>query len=361
MRILSKYILKEYGRPFLVGIYAFVLIMIVSHLFEKLDTFTRHSAPIHTIALYLIYRVPQWLVQIMPVAILLGALFSLHTLGRSNEITAIKASGVNLWRVIAPLIFLSLIISILSLFFEESIVPVSNQKAEYLYAVKIKHHKPRKGRKKDLVLAGDERRQYVIDYYDYRNKKMYNLTINQFNKKSMLIKRIDAKRAEWEDDKWIFYDGIVREFSEKDGKEIVEESSFPRKAFNLPEKPDYFGQRKSSLEEMNFFQLKEHINILEKNALSTAREMVTLYSKISFPFTCFVCMMLGIPFGLWSAPLSKSANFALCIFFSFIYWGLISVGQSLGENRILSPLFAAWMANLLFGTIGIVLIAKTRK
>ena len=361
MRIISTYILKEYSKPFLEGVFAFVLIMFISHLFEKLDTFTMFKPSINVISLYLIHKIPQWAVQILPVAILLGALFSLHSLSRTNQIMAMKASGINLWRLIIPLLCLSLFISIISFVLEESIVPSANQKSEYLYNIKIKHRSPKKYKKKKIIIAGDERRQYVIDYYNHRHKKMYNVTINQFSQKSILIKRIDAERAEWQNDRWIFYNGIIRIFDSADGKSIIKQESFEKKGFNLSETPDYFGRKRQNLEEMNLKEISEYIKLLEKNGFSTLNEKVTFHSKIAFPFTCLICMLLGIPFGLWGSTLSKSANFALCLFISFIYWGTISVGQALGMNKILPPILAAWIANLIFGMLGIILIVKTKK
>lgn len=361
MRILTRYILNEFLKPFLLGLVAFASLLIISELFVQLDKWIELKTPLLVSAEYLFWRTPEWLVRISPVAVLLATLFSLGGLARHNELTAMKSSGISLYRIVLPLLVLCLFLVLGSLSFSELVLPYANQRVDYIYDVKVMHRKIRNYQKQEnLIIAGEEGRMYTIKYLDGEKKLMEGISVDQFNKKFNLISQIYAKKAIWKGNHWIFYDGVYRQFDYGEERRIKEEK-FNERIFYLPERLDHFCRKQKKPNEMSYFELRDYIAKLNKNGIPAIQEKVELYSKISFPFSCFIIMLIGIPFALQTSKSGKVMGFALSIFICFFYWGMFSVGKAIGENRILPPTLAAWFANIIFGILGISLIWKVQK
>ena len=361
MRILTRYILNEFLKPFLLGVAAFASLLIISELFIQLDKWIDLKTPFLVCAEYLLWRTPEWLVQISPVAVLLATLFSLGGLARHNELTAMKASGISLYRIVLPLLLLCLFLVIGSLLFSEVVVPFANQRVDYIYNVKVKHRKIRDYQQQDnLVIAGEQGRMYTIKHLDGEKKLMKEVSVDQFSKNFTMVNQIYAKKAIWKGDHWIFYDGVFRQFDLNE-RGTIKEEKFKERSFYLPERLDHFCRKQKKPNEMNYFELRDYIVKLTKNGIPAIREKVALYSKVSFPFSCFIIMLIGIPFALQTSKSGKVIGFALSLFICFFYWGMFSVGKAIGENRVLPPTLAAWFANIIFGILGLVLISKVHK
>ena len=361
MRILTRYILNEFLKPFLLGLVAFASLLIISELFVQLDKWIDLKTPLLVGAEYLLWRTPEWLVQISPVAVLLATLFSLGRFARHNELTAMKASGISLYRIILPLLVLCLFLVLGSLVFSEVVVPYANQRVDYIYNVKVMHREVRNYQKQDnLVIAGEEGRMYTIKHLDGEKKLMEEVSVDQFNKNSALVNQIYAKKAIWKGNYWIFYDGVFRQFNYGEEK-IIKEEKFEERVFYLPERLDHFCRKQKKPNEMNYFELRDYIRKLVKNGIPAIQEKVALHSKISFPFSCFIIMLVGIPFALQTSKSGRVMGFALSIFICFLYWGMFSVGKAIGENRVLPPALAVWSTNIIFGTLALALISKIHK
>jgi len=361
MRILTRYILSEFLKPFLLGVVAFASLLIISELFVQLDKWIDLKTPFLVCAEYLFWRTPEWLVQIFPVAALLATLFSLGGLARHNELTAMNASGISSYRIVFPLLLLCLVFVLGSLVFSEVVVPYANQRVDYIYNVKVKHREIRDYQQQDnLVIAGEKGRMYSIKHLDGKKKLMEEVSVDQFNKDFAMVNQIYAKKALWKGAYWIFYDGVFRQFS-REGTTPIKEERFKERIFYLPERLDHFCRRQKRPNEMNYFELNNYIAKLTKNGIPAIREKVALYSKVSFPFSYFIIMLIGIPFALHTSKSGKVMGFALSIFICFFYWGMFSVGKAIGENRVLPPALAAWFANIIFGFLGLVLISKIHK
>lgn len=361
MRILTRYILNEFLRPFFLGVAAFASLLIISELFYQRVKWVDMGTPLLVCAEYLFWRTPEWLIQTLPVAVLLATLFSLGGLVRHNELTAMKASGISLYRILSPLLVFCLFLVMGSLLFSEVIVPYANQRVDYIYNVKVKHRKIRNYQQQDnLVIAGEQGRMYTIKHLDGEKKLMKEVSVDQFDKNSALINQIYAKKVVWKDDYWIFYDGIVRQFYQNE-KGTIREEKFKERVIYLPERLDHFFRKQKKPGEMNYFELKNYIAKLTKNGIPAIREKVALHSKISFPFSSFIILLIGIPFALQTSKSGKVKGFAFSLLICFFYWQMFSVGKAIGENHVLPPVLAAWFANIIFGILGLALISKVHK
>lgn len=337
------------------GIFAFTMIIMITHFFDYLHSFLEHRPSIELLMSYFCLRIPEWFVTIIPVSMLLGVLFSLGMLKRNNEITAIKSSGIKLSYVLKPLIIFSIIASISSCIIYESIVPKTSSAADRLFLI-IRNRDPKKkdNTRENFTYMGENKRLYHIEKFE--DETIIGLNLIEFFPESLQEqRRITAKKAVYTDGYWKLLNASIRTFKYEDG---LSESfqKFDTKELYLPEKPSDFQKPVEKIEQMDFFSLLRYIKKLKKGGLSTVKERVLLHYKISFPFSNTIILILGIPIALWGGLKSRTTGFFISIIICFIYWGTISIGRALGVSGFLPPFAGAWSANIIFFLISIFLM-----
>lgn len=360
MKILKRYFIIHFIKPFLFGLGSFIIIMTVSELFERLDTFTGTKADPADILLFLAYQIPHWTAQVLPVAVLLGVLFSLNKLAINGELIAIKASGIPLKRVLYPLLLVGMVISFTVMFFNETIIPFCNKKSQEIYRVNIrKLPKENLTRWDKLVLSGKGNIRITAEQLNLKRGYLKRVVVDQFNGFD-LIKQIDALEAYWQGYTWEFINGVERYFS-KDGRYITREIPFTKKEIDIYNSPGDLAPRRLKPKEMNCRELLAYIKHLGEIGIPNTLQKVHLHLKIAFPFANIIVLLIGIPFALYSQKGSgKLMSFGFALIIAFVYWGVISVGQSLGNGRLLPPVIAAWFANIIFGILGIIAFKKIK-
>ncbi|MBD3271725.1 MAG: LptF/LptG family permease [Elusimicrobia bacterium] len=358
MRILKKYFFVEFIKPCLFGLASFVIIIAVSHLFEKLDTFTSSGARAYDVFKYILYQLPFMSVQVIPVALLLGALFSFNRLLSTGEITAVKSSGIPMRQIIIPFMIFGVVVSCAVIFINESLIPVFNTRAQYIYRVHIRKLPPgNPALWSNIVLSGKGNIRITAEQLNLAQGKIERVVVDQYHG-SVLTQQIDARSAVWNGDAWEFRRGSIRWFS-RNGDTIIKEEPFDSRVIDINNTPRDLSPSKIEPEEVNYKTLKDYIRHLEKLGIPNADERVQLHLKIAFPFSNLIVLMIGIPFALRARQGSgKLMSFATALAIAFSYWGFISIGQSLSSARILPPIAGAWFANIIFLGIGIHFLRK---
>ncbi len=361
MRILDRYILKEFLKYFLGAISTLIVIIIVAEIFELMDIIVSNNVPFLIAGGYFVYQIPYWITQVSPVACLIGVLFSLGYFVYYNELTAMKASGLNLYRIIAPLVLFAFFISIFFIIINETVVPYTSQKAQ-----KFRHEgiylrpSDSKIKRENIILHGSNRQIYKIKVFNGEDNSMREVFIDTFTKESILKSRLYAKRAIWKNGQWIFYEGVWRAF-DKSGKNIIKTEKFDTKSLFTGEIPQDFAKTEKKSSEMNYKKLQEHIKKLENNGFTANREKVDLHMKLAFPFANLIILLLGVPFALFTRHSRKAIGIGIAILISFIYWGLMEIGHALGNNGVLYPWVSAWIVNITFFILAGILILKVKK
>ena len=116
MRILDLYLMRRFLLCLGIAVVSLLPIAVIIDLTENIDTFIDFKARLEQTLLYYVYRLPYWLILTLPIAALLGALFALTSLARQNEITAMKATGISLYRLLAPVFACALAVSVAAFF-----------------------------------------------------------------------------------------------------------------------------------------------------------------------------------------------------------------------------------------------------
>jgi lipopolysaccharide export system permease protein len=301
---------------------------------------------------YLFLRLPQVIFQILPVAVLMAILLTLGGMSKDGELIALLAGGINLFRIILPLLIICLGLSFLSGLYQESLAPVLTQKSTTKLA-RIKGEKTQKKLPKGRIwLAGKQGRFFHLRHLDPSNQILTGLTVFEVDDSFRLKERWDIKLCYYKDGLWHLEGGQIWSFRE--GTPEVENISY--RTVSWPEEfSDFAGLQKDPVE-MKYGELKRYVQRLEEWGYDVSAQKTDLYFKWAFPVTCFIFGLLGIPFAIRLHRGVRYMSLGLSIGISFIYWILMYIGVSMAHAGIIPPFIGAWAGNALFGLMGIFLI-----
>jgi lipopolysaccharide export system permease protein len=357
-RILDRYIAGQFFGMWLAALSAFIVIFLIVNLFEKVSKFLEYNVPLDVIVKYYLFMIPYIVKWMNPIAVLLGVLFSLGTLSRNLEVTAMTAAGLSLRRVIFPVIFLGLAISAAVFYFGETVVPYADAKKEEIETVYVKRLPLLKTiRRINLAYRGKEGRFYYVRVFDGIRNQMRDVRVIEKSEAGEVRRLIVAREAIWRGDRWQFRDGSIRTFRQTGDIAV---SYFDKEYFDIPETPEDFMREEKSPETMKFNELATYVSNLESSGVDASSERVELYLKISVPLANFIVIFLGAPLALQSHRSGLAYGFGLAILLGFMLWGALAVGRAFGQNGTLPPLFAAFLPDTIFGVLGLGMLYRAR-
>ncbi len=363
MKIIDRYIVREFILPFFYCLSVFISLYIVIDLFSRLEDILKHHVEWRVLLQYYAAFLPIIFVRTAPIAVLLSTLYVLGNLSKYNEITALKASGLNIWRLTLPFFFLGLIISIATLVINDKVVPQAN-----LISTTVKEERLDKEKKssqqrivENIAIYGTRNRLIHVRRFYVQDNLLKGITILEQDENERVTAKIQAKSAKWIKGRWIFFDCVIYNF-DKLGQANPEPSIFKKMFIDIEEKPKDFLRREASSEFMSYRKLKSYIERLSGSGAKIVQKLlVDLHYKISFPFVSLVIIFLGIPFALSAGGTGKVASIGLSIVIGFFYYTVEALSIALGKRGTLPPFLSAWFANILFTSVAIMLMRRTPK
>lgn len=266
-----------------------------------------------------------------------------------------KACGISLYRIIIPVILLSVLVSLFSFYIQEHILPYSNKKREEIWN-KINDVPPRSYIYLDRrwVLSRGKDRIYHYNYFDPEEAVFNHLSIFDLSLSSWSFeRRIYSEKGYLGDGNLSLENCWVRDFlGEKP-------ESYERKTqMNLSqvEEMDYFLKEWKEPDQMNFGELRKYIRDIGESGFDTVKFKVDLHYKISFPFASLIMTILCIPFAFSMGKRGTLVGIGLSIMIAMVYWGAIGVFRELGIINFLPPFLSAWGPNIIFGLVGLYLL-----
>jgi lipopolysaccharide export system permease protein len=360
MKILSRYIIESFLKIFMLCMCAIIVLYLIIEFVENLDYFVENKTSLRYALEYFVLKLPMIIFQTSPVTILLSTLLTLGGLSKSNEITAMKASGVSIYNITNPLLALTFFISIFIFLGNETIVPYATQKFYHVKYVIIEKKPQKIFFKQDRVwFKGGNNTIFNIQLLDAANNQIKGVSVYKFDPDFNLTERIDAKEMQYEKDEWHLIEGVSKKFL-KDG--AMDIKTFKKEPVALDKRPEEFKEAVKKSEEMSFVELRNYITKLKGEGFNVTRYVVELYSKTAIPFVNFIMCLIAIPFALRSSRSSGIVmGVGVSIIIAFSYWIILSFGISLGKGSVLPPIFAAWLANIIFSAAGAVMLISTRQ
>jgi lipopolysaccharide export system permease protein len=361
MKLLDRYVVKQFLVSTFFSLVAVTIIFVVIDALEHLDDFIDKQATISVITLYYFYFIPEIIKLIMPVSLLLASLFVTARMSTQYELTAMKSSGISLYRIMIPYVVVALSISFASVYFNGWIVPSANKKKftierVYLNKDQIAMYSA------NIYFQDSPTRILSIGYYDETRSSASRVSIQDFSDsdQTVLVGRVDAITMSWDTtaQSWILMQGTRRWFRE--GKEQIEEfasSSAGRLHFN----PDDLRKKQEKPDEMDYYSMKHFIEGQQRAGQDVARWQVDFYSKVSFPFASVIVVLFGVPFSSIRKRGGVGVQLGISLLICFIYLIFMKVSQVFGYNGDINPLLTAWMANIFFFAAAIYVMMRVPK
>ena len=363
--ILDNYILKQFLSTFGLVLVSFLLLMLIFTFFELLGDIIRNRTPLVTVGEYLVNLMPNLIYNLTPLCTLVAVLATFGGLNRTSELTAMKATGISLYRVMVPVLVIAAILGAALFAFDESYLPGANRRQEALRSII-------KGKPAQTFLRPDQQwifgkqdpgkpsRIYYYEFFDPELDRFANLSVFEFDPDTFaLSQRIFATSAHWEPalHQWIFENGWDRTFK---GDAMRSYTNFDVQTFpGINEDPSYFKKENRQSQEMSFGELNRYIHDLGQSGFDTIRLRVQLNRKLAYPLITLVMSILAIPFALSMGRRGSLTGIAAAIGLTVAYWVVDGTFGAMGNVNMLPAFLAAWSPDLLFGLIGGYLLLRT--
>jgi lipopolysaccharide export system permease protein len=347
IKTLDRYIFKELIEPFLFGLGAFTAILSASMiLFELVRAVVLRGMPLWVALQIFVFRLPGIVVYIFPMATLLAALLAFSRLSHDSEVIAFRASGVSLYRIVVPVLFLGLLVSLVNLTFSEIVVPESNRAAKNLIVDTVTSHAPKL--QKNVFMPEMERGNLKRIFFaaSIQGDRMRDVIVQEFSD-GRLAQIITAREAQWEKDKsqWLFKSGTIYLISESgEYKHLIK---YEEQHISIKYTPADFYAGDRNPDEMTIAELREFIKLKEKMGVEVTDFKIQLNMKMAIPFASLVFAMLGAPLGLSPRRTSGSVGLGISIIVIFAYYILTFFSMAVGELKAISPGMAAWLPNII--------------
>ncbi len=358
--IIDEYILRGFFAYLFLSLAAFITIFIIFTLFELISDIVKNNiSPMITID-YFVFLTPQIVYWVAPIAVLVATLVNFGLLTKTNQITAMKASGISLYRLSASLLFSAVAISVGMYLLQDFVLPRSNQRQDaYRNIIKGRPAQTFLRPNQNWIVGQENHalRIYNYNYYDSDRQVFADLSIFEIDPHSFEItRRIFARRAYWDSymNHWVFDNGWYRDFSSNSAAtyEKFSVSTFPE----VNEVPGYFVKVVKLSEQMNAQELWKYIESLRQSGFDVVRLMVQYYRKFSYPSVVFIMVLIAVPFSFSTGRRGALYGIGLSIVIGIVYWAVAGLFEAMGGFNKLHPMIAAWSPNLIFGLGGIYLL-----
>jgi lipopolysaccharide export system permease protein len=356
-KLLDRYIANEFWQPLLFGIGIVTGVWFgADQLKQIFNLIMRSGVPLDLAFEIIGLHLPEIIVMTIPIGVLLGTLLVFNRLSGDSEIIALRTSGVSFYRImVAPLMF-GILTSFASFTINEYVVPAANRTSKKLeFLAMYKQHLPEgtanftyMERGKDLSLA----RVYYIGFAD--KTAISNVIILDFTR-DKLVQIISAAHGLWNHGEWILQKGRTYVLSgDSDITRIMkfEQLTIP----GVDNAAQALKMQKVAPKDMSISELAAYMDTMKKSNVMPKDLLVHFYQKFSQPLACLIVALAGAPLGLLARRSRSNLGLIYSAVIVFLYYVLQSTSAALGDSGRLDPMLAAWMPNLVIGTLGMIIL-----
>lgn len=423
MKILHRYIIKEFVAPFVISIGVFTFVMLLDKLLDLLDMIVSKGVPLIIVGEIFVLLLPSMVAVVVPMAVLSGILIAIGRLSGDMEITAMKACGIGVLRIIIPLTGVAGVLCVLLVVFNDSILPSANHMAKNLlldigtmrptaniasgmfvedvdnyrifvegkddltgrlHGVVIHQSEPGKPLRTISAMGGtmkplganhlrltlENGQMHELDHsgrYRFSDFSIYTLDLAQSED---LVRRDRASRGDREMStsqmraRIDSLAGIERRLS--DSLDIVARAPFLEVLQGeLPFKADPDGDERLYQRSLRNWILQTGTTtaVLADRIVYMRLEQnkfaVEVQKKYSIPFACIVFVLLGVPLGLSSRRVNPGIALAISLLFIVVYYFFLITGENLADRGRMHAWVAMWLPNIVMGILGVFLIIRS--
>lgn len=355
MKILRNYVLQEFYGPLFGSLLVLTFVMILGNLVKIADLVINKGVEIWSVIKLFLFMMPALLTYTVPIAVLVAILLSLGRLSSDNEIVTMRASGINLAHIILPLMIVGAILSLVLLIFNDKIVPYAHF-AQRRTLVEVGTKNPAAALEPGIFINSFDK--YIIFIYSIENNKLNNIRIYEPQGEDKPTRLIIARRGEF----ITVPENNMIKLKLIDGTADEPDPNDPNTFYKLNFKTYFMTlnlaqvQKKENVvkkpKDMTIKELQTEIRKLKQQKIDPGPLATEVHKKISLAFSCIVFIMLGMPMAVITHRREKSINFGIAFLIVGVYYLLLLGSEALSRQGYLTPQFALWIPNTLFGLIG---------
>ncbi|MCF7934985.1 MAG: LptF/LptG family permease [Synergistales bacterium] len=352
-RMLDSYILQEMAGPLLFGILAFTVLFVAGGiLFDVADLIIERGVSLWVVTRLFLYRLPEVVGTILPMAALLSALLSFSTMSAQSEIVALKASGISFQRIVRPVIIVAVLLSMLCFLWNESVVPLSYRAAENLMNAEVRNQRPSLIKERIFLRQEEEgelKRVMYVEKLKPRVGTMERILIQEFDG-GRLRRILQAKKGSWDGSVWRLRQGKVYQVSPEGTVSLM--LTFETQEIPLRLSPEQLERSSRDPDKMGIAQLINEIAIVSAKGGSTRKLFVYLHMRIAFPWAAVVLALVGATLGVRSHRGGTGIGLGLSILVAFAYYVVMSFSRAFALAGFIPAAVGAWTPFVLFLLLG---------
>ncbi len=357
MRIHERLVLGTFLRYLLYTLLGSFILFTLVDLFDHLGSLLDNQATGSMIVRYYLYK-GAWIIdQVLPVAVLMATLFTIGSMARYLELTALYASGLSLARIALPLFVTGILLTGGALLWREYVLPEANVRMWRVWEVEIHKQTEKLRPTRQIAATGPDGRLYYARKYDPNTRTVTGLKVMAMDG-PVVRERLDAAEAQWQDDHWQLRDGTLRVFT-ADGETITTFAELA--ATDLAIRPEGLYRTRVRPENMTIRQLLAHRDLLRQTGGDPTQASVDIQFQLAFPLVNLIVVCLGVVLASGPRKTTIASGFGLTLAVGFGYYLLMMFGRSLGHSGVLPPVVAGWAGNAVYALGTWVLWVRARR
>jgi lipopolysaccharide export system permease protein len=354
VKILDRYIFTQLIGPFFFGFFLFVVVIAIDPLISALQSIVNEGVSILVVLRWFLARLPQDMIFTFPMSTLLCTLLVFGRMSKDSETTALKAGGINFFRLLIPVLVFAVMITTFSFGFNELVVPYSNRRANEIRRTEIMRLVEPEATENALMKVSDGAFAYARKVFE--TKGTMERVLLEYYENELLSRRISATKAHY-DGSWTLEEVVLQVYT--DGKVATSVPYVEMKIPGIRETPSDFAKKTKKPNEMSYQELKDRIGMYERTRFDDPTALrVELAMKTSLPFATIFFALIGASFGLTSYRSGAFIGFGVSIIIIFVYYVIMSFSVAMGKAGMLPPLLAAWIQNIVFAVAGVFLVLR---
>jgi len=359
MRTLDRYVLGSWIRIFLLTAVGFPLVDVLLKATERVGRLLERDLTPGTITLSYLYVIPESMANMIPAATLFATIFTLGPLARNSELTAAKAGGISFHRMILPLVFAATLATGLSFVVGEISTRASARSLELQKERRASSITSRY----NFVYRGDQGWVYAIRMLDVEARQMQNVVFERpgtgTGYPTIAVVADSVTYTDTLPGRWRFLSGSTHVLG--DSSDVLATFQFQRarlQAFTQRPRDLLIEARDPS--EMAYQELGDYIETLRRSGNDVRKLTVERAIKLAVPFACLVIVLFGAPLSMTAPRAGAAVGIAISLGTTVTYLLLINLTRAIGASGLIDPTLAAWVPNLLFLGLAVVLLWKVR-
>lgn len=361
MRILRNYVLREFLSAFLLSLFVLTFVMILGNLVRLADLIVAKGVSLFMAGKLFLYLIPFLFSFILPVATLAAALLSIGRLSSDNELIAVRSSGINLFRLLLPVILVGLIISLFCIILNNKIIPRAHHRSREMM-IEIGTQNPTAALEAGTFITAFEK--FILFIYHIDGNKFSNIRIYEPQGSDKPPRTIIARKGEFilipekKILKLKLVDGTSDEINPSDPENFYK-LNFKTYFMNIDYKKAMEKKVDKKNKDMTLGELNEKMRSFQEKGIDTSPMLTEIHKRLALSFSCLIFVVIGAPFAMITRRREKSINFGFAFLIVAAYYLMLIAFEALSIEGKLPPSAAMSMPNIVFGALGITLLHKT--